>query len=659
MTRRQALPFLLTLVAACSVITDFSPERLLEQTEELCSDGVDNDDNGKVDCADTSCKQFDFCLEDTEARCIDGRDNDADGRTDCQDPDCCSQPTCAGEPTCGERTAVACSDGLDNDNNGLTDCADFSCSLPICCTRLVPLLAETFSAANSACTPIDCSAGSSNCCDQPVAECNHFDSQRWVAWGNPPPRIDAGRFTPNQPCTKCPASGLLSVAGTELSPDLVLDFDVDLAGDPDAMISVGLADKALIPGAGGECGGVVTPFPLLAGVTISGPRLLTEVGGVVRQVYAGDSPINSGTQRLRIAVEQDGSIVFHHNDRMLDTTKVHVQQPYRWVRVVVQGRSTGASVDNVLLARRQGCPDPDQWRAGTTGPGPVFVPGGKPTAFDAAGAESPAALLVDSTLFLYYTGRTTALQGTRIGYTTSTDGLSWITPGAPLTIHGETSKSLADPMVLKRGAGLLMVYRSGVSTSDAAIVAASSTDGVSWNRVKTILTPGAAGTWDSGEVSAPALVEFRHRLYLWYVGTSTDGTSTPAIGLAMAEDNGKLDFQRSKVNPVLRPASSGSSDRGVTDPWVMGDGTVLHMWYVGHTWGGKTTINYAVSEDGRNWVQFPDNPVIAADAPDLFGSTGVGAPTLIDHWGKLDMWYGGVDPGGLPSIGHAVNLGAP
>jgi len=653
LSRAGATVTLALLASSCSIITDFSPDRFLEQSEELCSDGVDNDGNGSIDCADGSCKTFDFCHEDSEARCQDGLDNDADDHIDCRDPDCCSQPRCSIEPSCGEQTAAACTDGIDNDNNGLTDCADFSCQVPECCNHLVSVITETFSTTSSSCAPPDCILEPTACCEQTPKPCNHFDSQRWIAWGLPSPRIQGGAFSPNQPCLPCPASGLVSVEGTSMRPGLVLEFEARVASQPDATLSVGLTDDLVVPQSGQTCGGVQSQFPMLAGLTISGPMLKTEVGGVVRQVDAGTAGVNQGWQRYRITVDQDGSILFFHDDRRLDTTTIRVTPPFTRVRVLLQGRSTSVGVDNLLLARRTGCRDPQAWVAGASGPGPVFAPTAK--SFDTSAVSSPAVLLVGSTHVLYYTGRSTGTAGTRIGYTTSGDGQAW-QPGKLITIHGEGSTHLSDPVVITDTGGYLMLYRAGAPSDTARISLAQSSDGTSWTHLHPVLTQGKPGEWDGADVFGPAVVRFRHRLYLWYSGHGSDST-TASVGLAVADKD--FDFVKSKANPVLRPSRSGLNDRGITDPWVMLDGEVLHMWHVGHTWGNKTSISYAVSEDGSNWVQFPTNPVMTAGDSGLFGSTEIGAPTVFERWGTLWMWYSGVDLGGLPSIGHALNATTP
>jgi len=67
-------------------------EVALEIIVEDCTDGVDNDDNGLVDCDDPACEGdagADVCFE---ASCDDGLDNDGDGVTDGCDSDCPAEP---------------------------------------------------------------------------------------------------------------------------------------------------------------------------------------------------------------------------------------------------------------------------------------------------------------------------------------------------------------------------------------------------------------------------------------------------------------------------------------------------------------------------------------------------------------------------------------
>ncbi len=126
-----------------------------ESSDNACSDGIDNDSDGFVDCKDRDCADVKACapfVEDSSATCRDGKDNDGDGFTDCGDKGCFGVPECqenctdrkdnngdglidCRDPRCQtvgdcrrENLDSTCSDGLDNDGNGYTDCQDFACS---------------------------------------------------------------------------------------------------------------------------------------------------------------------------------------------------------------------------------------------------------------------------------------------------------------------------------------------------------------------------------------------------------------------------------------------------------------------------------------------------------------------------------------------------
>ncbi len=57
---------------------------------EVCTDGIDNDGNGQIDCADITCKGKGACAE----VCDDGKDNDSDDAIDCKDSDCAQALAC-------------------------------------------------------------------------------------------------------------------------------------------------------------------------------------------------------------------------------------------------------------------------------------------------------------------------------------------------------------------------------------------------------------------------------------------------------------------------------------------------------------------------------------------------------------------------------------
>jgi hypothetical protein len=59
--------------------------------EQDCGDGLDDDGDGYIDCADSDCGIVSLCIE---QQCSDGLDDDGDGLFDCDDPDCATDNAC-------------------------------------------------------------------------------------------------------------------------------------------------------------------------------------------------------------------------------------------------------------------------------------------------------------------------------------------------------------------------------------------------------------------------------------------------------------------------------------------------------------------------------------------------------------------------------------
>ncbi|MCA9583082.1 MAG: hypothetical protein KC416_14885 [Myxococcales bacterium] len=189
---RRSIPFLALLLGAFlfseSVQAQFEDPESGEGgyssggAESNCTDRLDEDGDGLVDCADSDCYEDAACeaggtSERSPSQCSDWVDNDGDGAIDCDDSDCqqAGVPYCQGSAAAhragstarsdamdeelpelgdgmavedligqggdldGERNDYMCADGIDNDNDGRTDCADFGCrfdpSVTVCQSR--------------------------------------------------------------------------------------------------------------------------------------------------------------------------------------------------------------------------------------------------------------------------------------------------------------------------------------------------------------------------------------------------------------------------------------------------------------------------------------------------------------------------------------------
>ncbi|MFH2008500.1 MAG: hypothetical protein ABI333_18075 [bacterium] len=92
-------------------------------TEYACDNGVDDDGDGTIDCDDPDCAMNQVCNPNTELACSNGVDDDEDGAMDCMDSDCWETAACQ----------EVCDDGVDNDLDGLKDCDDVDCRTDEAC----------------------------------------------------------------------------------------------------------------------------------------------------------------------------------------------------------------------------------------------------------------------------------------------------------------------------------------------------------------------------------------------------------------------------------------------------------------------------------------------------------------------------------------------
>jgi len=88
-----------------------------------CTDGLDNDRDGDIDCFDPDCVSATSCFE-IGASCSDTVDNDGDGDIDCADADCFGYGACL---------ELICDDSMDDDGDSDVDCADSDCLTDAAC----------------------------------------------------------------------------------------------------------------------------------------------------------------------------------------------------------------------------------------------------------------------------------------------------------------------------------------------------------------------------------------------------------------------------------------------------------------------------------------------------------------------------------------------
>jgi hypothetical protein len=97
-------------MAGVSMQSACTEPRVVETSLEACRNGLDDDDDGLVDCDDPACAESGACERSLE-RCRNGFDDDRDGQIDCQDEQC--KPFCGNiDVACEVGTAAACAIGM-------------------------------------------------------------------------------------------------------------------------------------------------------------------------------------------------------------------------------------------------------------------------------------------------------------------------------------------------------------------------------------------------------------------------------------------------------------------------------------------------------------------------------------------------------------------
>lgn len=159
---------------------------------------------------------------------------------------------------------------------------------------------------------------------------------------------------------------------------------------------------------------------------------------------------------------------------------------------------------------------------------------------------------------MWYAG--TDLNGTeRIGYATSTDGITWRKDANNPVLEPEPGTweggGVFGPYVIKEGHTYKMWYSAWVEAVGGGIGYATSPDGINWIKSgeNPVLKQGGPGSWDQGFIALPVVIVDRGKYLMWFVGEAgfTPRTAFAQTGFAMSDDG--IHWKRDSANnPVLR-----------------------------------------------------------------------------------------------------------
>lgn len=291
---------------------------------------------------------------------------------------------------------------------------------------------------------------------------------------------------------------------------------------------------------------------------------------------------------------------------------------------------------------------------------------GAPGAWDDYGVTHPCVIKDGDTYKMWYSG----LDGTgkrKIGYATSTDGISWTKYVAnPVLTVGAAGAwdddEVGAPSVIKDGSTYRMWY-TGNDGSTYRVGYATSANGIAWTKYwgNPVVSLGAGPTDpDRVGVMSPNVIKEESGFVMWYSGY--DGSKIyicmaySGDGARWSKYDGTLGGVTDKVLDV--GAAGAWDDRWVTDCAVLRSGDVYFMYYMGYDGATGFAIGLAYSTTGKTWTKYGGNPLVNKGAAGTWDDVALRGPCVIQDRLDFKMWYTGTDTtsDATRRIGYATNL---
>ncbi len=141
-------------------------------------------------------------------------------------------------------------------------------------------------------------------------------------------------------------------------------------------------------------------------------------------------------------------------------------------------------------------------------------------------------------------------------------------------------------------------------------------------------------SWNSATVIAPEVIYINGLYYLWFNGRGSDPFQ---IGLATSNDG--INWNENENNPVMSFGNAGEFDESyIRQPNVIYNNGIFRMWYNGYDNSNKSSIGYAESVDGINWVKHENNPVISA-SEEKWVDIDIIVSSVLYHENKYHLWF--------------------
>ncbi len=217
---------------------------------------------------------------------------------------------------------------------------------------------------------------------------------------------------------------------------------------------------------------------------------------------------------------------------------------------------------------------------------------------DETHALDPATVLVDDTVYLYYSAVSPSCSRS-VCLATSNDGIEFSKhPDNPVVIGG------GPEIVYRDGTFYLYYWKKRHGAGGFQIHLSVSEDGFSYRQpqAEPVLPAGREGTWDSHTVETPRIFFESGRYCMVYCGSSRYDDYPHDAGLAVSND--LVHWTKYTGNPIFSRGAEGEWDEGAI--WFTTVAPVngrYYMWYEGYGGGTSRTEPYgSYLQEGRSQI---------------------------------------------------------
>ena len=219
----------------------------------------------------------------------------------------------------------------------------------------------------------------------------------------------------------------------------------------------------------------------------------------------------------------------------------------------------------------------------------------------------------------------------RIHLAESTDGRRWMKRGVVLDCGA--ANHVNDPSVVRVGTEWWMFYTVAEKGEMDEIPAATSTDGVQWQKRGVVLPRGAGNVWDSWKVGRPSVLHEEGVYRLWFDGQPTpEAAAANPLAAAVKREGRAVGYAESRNGLIWerRPAPVFREGAGAIHVSRVGESLVMLI-------ESHAGVRWAKSSEGLAWTSRGLLLPLSGGSADRFGHV---TPFLHTETSQSTVFYG-------------------